>query len=222
MDRGHGIPGWHGKLPTLGDFATRRLSPAFVQHWDAWLSQGLAGLQARRRDWLDAYLASPSWRFLLMPGVLPSAVSDSAWVGVLMPSVDRVGRYYPLTLAQPLTALPRHGDELDALWRWLLQLDEAAADALLDDWDIAALETELARLGAPPTPTPLQPHEPATRVFAAQASTLWQAQARGQAFWYGETDLAAPRLLSSQGLDAAVVAQLLGDNAAPSPQNPSL
>ena len=53
-------------------------------------------------DWLDGYLASPSWRFLLMPGVM----DGQPWAGVLMPSVDRVGRYYPLTIARPLPALP--------------------------------------------------------------------------------------------------------------------
>ena len=29
-------------------------------------------------------------------------IGDGAWIGALMPSVDRVGRYYPLTVAQPV------------------------------------------------------------------------------------------------------------------------
>src|SRR5262249_2958329 len=106
--------GWHGKLPTLGDFATRRLAADFVHSWDAWLSEQLPALR-QQPDWLEAYLASPSWRFLLMPGVLPGPSGETAWAGVLMPSVDRVGRYYPMTLAQPLPALPRGEAAIDAL-----------------------------------------------------------------------------------------------------------
>jgi type VI secretion system protein ImpM len=231
-----GAAGWHGKLPTLGDFATRRLDPAFVDAWDQWLSEGLAALRVQA-GWLDAYLASPSWRFLLMPGVLPGAAGERAWVGVLMPSVDRVGRYYPLTLAHPLDALPTAGDEIDGLWAWLLRLDEAAADALHDDWGIDLLEAELARIGlpatqAPATTPPLQPaatvqplrlngHRHAAALFAAQAGALWQQEMHAQALWYAESGLAAPVLLASKGLEASRLVNHLfgsiGDNAAAPP-----
>jgi len=91
-------PGWHGKLPSLGDFASRRLDASFIEPWDGWLAAGLLALrEARPEGWLEDYLGSPSWRFLLMPGVLPGDAGKQAWAGVLMPSVDRVGRYFPLT-----------------------------------------------------------------------------------------------------------------------------
>lgn len=142
-------PGWHGKLPSLGDFASRRLPPDFVSPWDHWLASGLQ--QLRERDptgWLDAYLASPSRRFLLMPGVLPGAAGQQAWAGVLMPSVDRVGRYFPFTIVQP-TALPATPEQTQSLWGWLGRLDELAADALHDDWSVDQLEAELARMAGP-------------------------------------------------------------------------
>ncbi len=224
--------GWHGKLPTLGDFATRRLGPDFVEPWDAWLSEGIAALR-RRDDWLQAYLASPSWRFILMPGVMPGPLGEQGWAGVLMPSVDRVGRYYPLTLAHPMGTWPTTGDALDAIWRWLLQLDEAAADALQDDWDIDTLEAELQRLGPPPhgDPTsvdteapeplreiPLAGHRHAAAAIAARSAALGLAHQRGQAFWYAESGLSAPRLMVSRGLETGrLVTSLLGavdDNAA--------
>lgn len=215
--------GWHGKLPTLGDFATRRLPPAFVQRWDGWLSAGLAALQ-QQPGWLDGYLASPSWRFLLMPGVMDA----QPWAGVLMPSVDRVGRYYPLTIAQPLAALPAEGDAMEALWAWLLRIDEAAADALHEDWTIDALEAELQRIGTPvlsglAAPSP-QAHSTAAasvqrlslgghRHGAARVAADWLAggaqQAGGAAYWYAEADLAAPQLLRSEGLAAAGLPALL-------------
>ena len=65
--------GWHGKLPTVGDFATRRLDTNFVGVWDDWLSAGLAKLRGQDEShWLDAYLSSPTWRFLMTPGFLPA------------------------------------------------------------------------------------------------------------------------------------------------------
>ena len=142
-------PGWHGKLPSLGDFASRRLSPEFLATWDGWLASGLQ--QLRERDpagWLDAYLANPTRRFLLMPGVLPGRAGQQAWAGVLMPSVDRVGRYFPFTIAQP-TALPASIQQMQSLWFWLGRLDDLAADALHDDWTVDRLEAELAHMAGP-------------------------------------------------------------------------
>lgn len=144
-------PGWHGKLPSLGDFASRRLAPGFVELWDRWLAEGLQALQQQLGpDWLQAYLAGPTWRFMLMPGVLPGPLGTQAWAGVLMPSVDKVGRYFPFTLALPLGEPPAP-PALEALWRWLGRLDDLAADALLEDWAVDRLETELTRLPGPDT-----------------------------------------------------------------------
>ena len=92
-------PGWYGKLPTLGDFASRRLEADFIEPWDVWLGECMqAQRDAMGEAWLDAYLHSPPWRFLLMPGVLDGKEPQQMLGGVLMPSVDRVGRYFPLTI----------------------------------------------------------------------------------------------------------------------------
>ena len=140
-----GPPGWHGKLPALGDFVSRRLAPEFITPWDAWLSSGLQALRsAKPASWLQAYLESPSWRFLLQPGVLPGADTlGLTWAGVLMPSVDRVGRYFPLTLAQALPSAPVNLRQLQLLWQRLAMWDDLARDALHDDWTAEQLETAL-------------------------------------------------------------------------------
>ena len=144
------LVGWHGKLPTVGDFATRRLDPAFVNVWDDWLSQGLAKFRAQDEShWVDAYLASPTWRFFITPGFLPEPLHRQAWAGIVMPSMDRVGRYYPLTIATRLENLPSDNASQASIWTWLHRIDDAAADALQEDWSIDALEAELARIGAP-------------------------------------------------------------------------
>ena len=253
MNGAAGPPGWHGKLPSLGDFASRRLDTGFIEAWDGWLAAGLLALrQAEPEGWLETYLGSPSWRFLLMPGVMPGVMSgvmsgvkpdvvtgrggagQGAWAGVLMPSVDRVGRYFPLTLVQPLGSGPASTQQMAGLWHWLGRLDELARDALHEDWTVDRLEQELARMALPdidvlaPAPEPPLPAAEGTLIecaagaaaldaaqhIGAEAQRSWAAQARGRAWWYAQPDDAAPRLLLSRGLPAApLLARLFGSTA---------
>lgn len=88
--------GFYGKLPGEGDFVTRRLPWEFTSAWDDWLQQGmLASRKALGDNWLGLYLSAPIWRFQLAPGIC----GPLAWRGLFFASVDRVGRYFPLTLA---------------------------------------------------------------------------------------------------------------------------
>ncbi|HEX5462150.1 MAG TPA: type VI secretion system-associated protein TagF [Steroidobacteraceae bacterium] len=91
--------GFYGKLPCRGDFMQRRAPQAFVDTWDAWLSECLhVSRQQLTERWLDMYLTSPVWRFVLAEGIC----GEGAYAGVMLPSVDRVGRYFPLTIVSPL------------------------------------------------------------------------------------------------------------------------
>lgn len=91
--------GFYGKLPSHGDFLRRRVSDAFVAVWDEWLQQSLAASKsALGARWLDVYLTSPSWRFACAPGV----VGQRPVLGLMVPSVDRVGRYFHLTVVAEL------------------------------------------------------------------------------------------------------------------------
>ena len=218
MPAAQALPGWHGKLPTLGDFASRRLDRDFLDGWDGWLAEGMLALRAQLGDgWLDAYLASPSWRFLLMPGVLAGTPGAQVWAGVLMPSVDRVGRYFPFTLALPLDERLVSTRQMAGLWHWLARLDDLAADALQDDWGIERLEDELGRLAGPalqpqelpphtrPAPGQLSEADPGVGLDPAdwiglEAHALWQRQAQGTAYWHAAAHGQAPRLLRSLGL----------------------
>jgi type VI secretion system ImpM family protein len=90
------LAGWFGKIPALGDFVSRRLPQAFVDPWDAWLSAELVAAQDALGDaWLSTYREGPIWRFALMAG----AINRDCWYGVWLPSFDRVGREFPLTIA---------------------------------------------------------------------------------------------------------------------------
>lgn len=91
--------GFFGKMPSLGDFVARRIHPAFRSHWDDWLADGLvASQETLGAGWLDVYLTSPVWRFVISRGVC----GDAVYAGVMVPSVDRVGRYFPLSIIATL------------------------------------------------------------------------------------------------------------------------
>jgi type VI secretion system protein ImpM len=131
--------GFYGKLPSEGDFVSRRLPWEFTSAWDDWLQQGLqASREALGERWLSLYLSAPVWRFQLAPGVC----GPLAWRGVFFASVDRVGRYFPLTLAfagvagtRPAAALAAdHAGWFAAEEAGLAGLDPALA---LDDFDLA-------------------------------------------------------------------------------------
>ncbi len=145
-DNAQAIPGFYGKLPELGDFVTRRLPAEFIQPWDLWLRQSLASSQAQLGDeWLDTYLTSPLWRFVLTSGI----AGQTAWAGVLMPSVDRVGRYFPLTLACPVSA----GTDLVGLLgdpSWFERAEVLALTGLEGDCTAETFDARVVTLGAPP------------------------------------------------------------------------
>ena len=94
--------GFYGKLPSHGDFIRRRVSDAFVDAFDVWLRGCLVESHTTLgSEWLDLYLTSPAWRFACAAGVCgPEPV-----LGLLAPSVDSVGRYFPIAL---VAELPPH------------------------------------------------------------------------------------------------------------------
>lgn len=142
-------PGWYGKIPTLGDFAARGLPGSFVGRWDRWLQGSIrASREHLGDDWLTVYLSSPAWRFALMPGCLDGA----AWVGVLVPSVDRVGRYFPLTIAAPLEDAASAIDAMIGAREWFQAIEHAALDMLDPTADAAMLDARLAAIGTLPVP----------------------------------------------------------------------
>lgn len=137
--------GFYGKLASRGDFVSRDLPPSFIQPWDQWLAAGLnASQQQLGNDWLQAYLVSPLWRFALAPGVCgPQAV-----VGVLMPSIDRVGRYFPLTVALTLEPAQDVGPWL-AVEDWFEQAEALMLDSLSAEARFEAFEVGLQSLALP-------------------------------------------------------------------------
>lgn len=204
--RAEGAAGWHGKLPGASDFASRRLDARLVDLWDDWISAGLARLRADdAQGWVEAYLASPIWRFVQGPGFFPAPFHKTQWAGVLMPSVDRVGRYYPLMLTAALDALPQSTDARLQLWTWLEHLEDTAFDALDHDWPIETLEAALFELGLPAqreggSPSPGW-DEAAPDGALAQ---FFDSAAAGTCVWYSEPADGPSLLLRSTRRDEGI------------------
>lgn len=138
------VPGFYGKVPTHGDFVHRRLPRSFLDPWDQWLQRAVAFSKAQLAgDWLDTYLTSPIWRFALSSGLC----GERATAGLLMPSVDSVGRYYPLLIAafQPNK---RNLFELAAVGeQWFTSAEEIALYCLEETFAIDQFEEQLRSLG---------------------------------------------------------------------------
>ena len=132
--------GYFGKVPVRGDFVQRRLPRSFLDPWDDWLQGAVAASKTQLGDgWLDNYLTSPIWRFVLSAGVC----GDVAAAGVLMPSVDSVGRYYPMTIA---ILQPRSGHSFAFAARtqpWFAAAEAAILSCLDDGFELAALDARL-------------------------------------------------------------------------------
>ncbi len=136
--------GFAGKIPARGDFLRAGLPASFVQPWDDWLAAGMAGARtALGEGFDDAYMEAPVWRFALAPG----ACGPDPVAGVLLPSVDRVGRRFPLTIALVLPGADPPG--LAACGNWFAAIEAPALAAIAQDLEPETLTAALAEAGTP-------------------------------------------------------------------------
>ena len=147
--------GLYGKLPSHGDFLRRRTSDDFVAAWDAWLQDCMTASRSSMGDrWLEVYLTSPVWRFSAAAG----ACGTVPVLGLMAPSVDRVGRYFPLTIvaelpscADPIDAVASAGPFFERAERLVVDTLEAEyIDFEEFDERVAQLADTLAGVGAEP------------------------------------------------------------------------
>lgn len=139
--------GAFGKMPALGDFFRLDTPPGFVRVWDAWLQEAMvSSAQAGGALWDTQYMSAPIWRFALAPGLAGAAKI----IGVLMPSVDRVGRRFPLAL---MAGVDGQGS---------VTADHLSADATyaaLEDIALASLDDGMDREALNAALAGVQPHE---------------------------------------------------------------
>ena len=143
--------GFYGKIPSHGDFLSRHLPKSFIESLDAWIQSGLAHCkETLGESWLDKYLTSPVWHFALSAGIC----DQQAWVGVLMPSVDRVGRYFPLIIAAPHDGNVVPIESLHAYRAWFEQANGLALSTLDDGFAFEQFEAAVPSLALTPVERP--------------------------------------------------------------------
>lgn len=140
--------GFFGKLPALGDFVSRELSRPQVKCIDDWMQTGIRQLQSASDIWLQAYLVTPVWQFLIPRGQW----AESALYGTLMPSVDRVGRYFPLLTSSVFDANANTAVVQANLSQRALDLPKALEQLLEPDPLLALLRQPSAVNGRSPLP----------------------------------------------------------------------
>jgi len=218
--------GLFGKLPHYGDFLTRDLPSNCIEVWDAWLQGYISGAQEQLGGgWLDVYLTSPIWRFVLSPGV----IDNHTWLGVMLPSVDRVGRYFPfsvlvpVTTSLPATLIHEHAGQ------WFEQVEHAVLDALDHSTPIEALSEQLNHIAlldhvsyqpsnhpashtGTVIPTATAPAD--SSAYALMMGQMMQAHHGSYSIWSTQgSEFVEPCMMSCQALPAisAIAAMLDGD-----------
>ena len=137
---------WYGKLPERGDFVGRGLPARWRADWDGWLQQGLvlAATTLEGGELRERLGSFTPWRYVAQ------AASGETWCGIMVPSRDRVGRAFPLTLVER-TSAATSADESAARLASLLPAAAAGPEAL--EAAIAALsprpQLESAQVDAP-------------------------------------------------------------------------
>jgi len=117
--------GYYGKLPLRGDFIQRNLDATFIQTWDGWLQSVIAtSRETLGEHWLNYYLISPIWRFYLPP------IENNAYCGIMLPSVDKVGRYFPFTITTPIEDSTGPEQIISSNLQWFTQAEQLALKAL--------------------------------------------------------------------------------------------
>ena len=137
-------PGLYGKLPAHGDFVQRNLPSAFVQEWDQWLQHLVAGAREKiGESWLDIYLTSPIWRFVLSHGV----IDGNHWAGIVLPSVDQVGRYFPFSIVMQVGQQHQPAGFLAQQSVWFSAIEDLALRALEGELSLDELVEALEQSG---------------------------------------------------------------------------
>ncbi len=98
----------------------------FVAPWDQWCREMMAASREELGDeWDAAWMEAPVWNYLMPPG----RCGAQAVLGVWLPSVDKVGRRFPLTLC----ALAESGLDLEDGALWLQRAQEAGVAGIVED-----------------------------------------------------------------------------------------
>jgi type VI secretion system protein ImpM len=135
--------GYFGKIPSNGDFVSKGLPRSFREPWDIWLQSMISTSKKELGDdWEQFYLTSPVYRFVLSAGICGS----QTWIGMMIPCVDQVGRYYPMTICR---SLPNHPNPLIAITEnevWFSATEALILSCLDDDFSLVDFDNKIKHL----------------------------------------------------------------------------
>ena len=187
--------GYFGKLPGRGDFLRQGLPAAFLGPWEGWLQAGLRCASARwPADWKPRLLAAPVWHFHVTAGLC----GPKPAAGLLVPSRDRIGRAYPLTLAW-VGALAETLEEID---RALAALHGPLSDLFRAGGLPETLDRLLASVSAPLSTAVADPAAdgPLRGSDRCDSGVGFPQVGAGQSYWW-----TSQHLLVAQGLPSLTV-----------------
>jgi type VI secretion system protein ImpM len=138
--------GLFGKLSSKRDLIALSVPKDFLKAWEPWMQSCISASRDRLGEsWLQSYVSAPIWRFWLGADICGTTV-----VGALMPSLDGVGRYYPLTLLAQAPELHSIAPpDLDAHDQWFATSEEFLLSTLDNAITFEAVTHALNQLPPP-------------------------------------------------------------------------
>jgi type VI secretion system protein ImpM len=137
-----------GKVPSKRDFVAPNASRQFLDVWEPWINAAMsASRQSLGNEWQAAFLKAPIWRFWLGADLCGATVA-----GALMPSLDGVGRYFPLTafvIAPEGSFIPP--PEMNPQDEWFAEIENFLLSTLDHDVTFEAITASLEQMGRPAT-----------------------------------------------------------------------
>jgi type VI secretion system protein ImpM len=142
----------YGKLPAKRDFIAIGTPRAFLDIWEPWMQGGISASRNNLKDeWKQVFLTAPIWRFWLGADLCGTTV-----LGAFMPSLDGVGRYFPLTLiAYPDEGAAIPPPELDPQDAWFAEAEKFLLATLEQDATFDAVTAGLGQLVLPSDDNPV-------------------------------------------------------------------
>ncbi len=137
--------GLFGKLPAKRDFIGMNASRRFLEAWEPWLQAGVAMSKQMLGDaWIETYNRAPIWRYWL-----GADFCGEAMIGAFMPSVDGVGRSFPLAIFVGEGDASLAPPELEPNDAWFEAAEAILLEALEPGATLERIAEKVAGLPAP-------------------------------------------------------------------------
>ena len=135
--------GYFGKIPSDKDVVSKGLPASFRRPWHVWLQSMISNSKKELgNDWESFYLSSPMYRFVLSAGIC----GKQTWMGVMIPCVDQVGRYYPMTICRSLPDQPNPLVAITENKIWFSTTEALLLSCLDDSFSLANFDNEVKHL----------------------------------------------------------------------------